>query len=868
MRVLVTGASGDFAAGIIPEILGRGHEVRGLSRRPHSFPSAGYSHHCADIRDADALVAAMDGIEAVVHLAWTTHPMHDVAATRAIDVGGTEAVLEAMRRTGVPRLVTASSVMAYGAHADNPAELKETDPLRPSPKHIYSVHKAEAEGIITASGVNALMIRASNIMGRTTTGVTQEGFATPAIMGMKGGANRFQFIHPDDLSRFFADAIERLDWRGTVNLAAEGSIVMREIAPILGKRYVEVDPVRAEAVLNFLWDKNLFSLDPGAVEAFLNFPIVDTTKLTQEFRFEPAWTNRECVEDFARTNRSHVFLGTRRVAIPWRWPWASAPERTDDGTVRTQASDAAGEFDSKVRDKWGVYTAANTSEAYPGPMTPLSLELGLDSLGAGATAAADAFNFKGELRDALSHDAVGSFGHGLYANLSVVYALGSAMPGAGVSAWEDLLFGDRDGAEPPNVEKVGPLGMARILPGLAGKLLGFAPAIRDADAHARAEQRDPEYYAGLTDAKLVSQLNRMHDEVCQAFALGANAAAFVVPVMEMVRKQGGMGLTTRVRGGAGELPSAGLAAGAHKLADMARGDAGIMAILQGSEPREALAELEASHPDFVREFNAVLRDYGHRGPAEMELANAMFIDDPARFLDVIAKLTKVAQRPAEPTPPMSRRAALAVSMGNRFQRTRELARDAAVRRNHEYRMIARELGRRLASRGVLEDPSDVFYLVRAEIKDPPPNTAQIVARRKAERERLRRERPPLNFAYNYEVAKGSGSEELQPGQSLQGTAVSAGNAKGTVRVLTVDSMDDLKPGEVLVTAFTDVGWTPYFSFASAVVVDTGGEMSHAAVVAREFGIPCVVGTMTGSSSLRTGHLVEVDGSTGKVTRVE
>ena len=106
-----------------------------------------------------------------------------------------------------------------------------------------------------------------------------------------------------------------------------------------------------------------------------------------------------------------------------------------------------------------------------------------------------------------------------------------------------------------------------------------------------------------------------------------------------------------------------------------------------------------------------------------------------------------------------------------------------------------------------------------------------------------------------------------PGESLQGTPVSAGMAKGPVRVLTADSMDDLEPGEVLVCAFTDTGWTPFFAFAAAVVVDTGGEVSHAAVVAREFGIP-VGGTLFGSTVLSTGDVVEVDGATGKVTRVE
>jgi len=177
--------------------------------------------------------------------------MHDIEATRAIDVGGTQAVVTAMERAGVSRLVTASSVMAYGANADNPPLLEEGDPLRPSAKHVYSKHKAEAEALIAASSLNAVMVRATNIMGRGTTGVTQEGFATPAILAMKGGRNLFQFVHPDDLARFFADALDHPEWSGPVNLAAPQTIKMREISIILGKRYLEVSPKRADAVV---WD--------------------------------------------------------------------------------------------------------------------------------------------------------------------------------------------------------------------------------------------------------------------------------------------------------------------------------------------------------------------------------------------------------------------------------------------------------------------------------------------------------------------------------------------------------------------------------------------------------------------------------------
>ena len=103
---------------------------------------------------------------------------------------------------------------------------------------------------------------------------------------------------------------------------------------------------------------------------------------------------------------------------------------------------------------------------------------------------------------------------------------------------------------------------------------------------------------------------------------------------------------------------------------------------------------------------------------------------------------------------------------------------------------------------------------------------------------------------------------------MTGIPASVGVVKGRVRVVTADSINELKPGEILVAESIDVGWTPFFSYAAAVVVNTGAKMSHAAIVAREFGIPCVVGSKTGSRALRTGHVVEVDGASGRVRRVE
>ena len=129
------------------------------------------------------------------------------------------------------------------------------------------------------------------------------------------------------------------------------------------------------------------------------------------------------------------------------------------------------------------------------------------------------------------------------------------------------------------------------------------------------------------------------------------------------------------------------------------------------------------------------------------------------------------------------------------------------------------------------------------------------------------EAPPLHRIKRWEP-DGDRVEELSAGESLTGLPASAGVAKGRVRVVTAESINDLQPGEILVAESIDVVWTPFFSYAAAVVVDTGAMMSHAAIVAREFGIPCVVGSKTGSRALRSGHVVEVDGASGRMTRIE
>lgn len=107
------------------------------------------------------------------------------------------------------------------------------------------------------------------------------------------------------------------------------------------------------------------------------------------------------------------------------------------------------------------------------------------------------------------------------------------------------------------------------------------------------------------------------------------------------------------------------------------------------------------------------------------------------------------------------------------------------------------------------------------------------------------------------------------GGEIVGRPASRGTVEGVVRVArSIVDAREVRPGEVLVAPVTDVGWTPYFTVIAALVTDIGSSVSHGAVVAREYGLPCVVNTIVATQTLRTGDRVRVDGDRGVVTRLE
>jgi pyruvate,water dikinase len=166
---------------------------------------------------------------------------------------------------------------------------------------------------------------------------------------------------------------------------------------------------------------------------------------------------------------------------------------------------------------------------------------------------------------------------------------------------------------------------------------------------------------------------------------------------------------------------------------------------------------------------------------------------------------------------------------------------------------------------MLDRDDGAFYLTVDELLAPlPANVRELVEFRRARREEYRRLEVPSVFT-GMPVPVEAVDELVNEDTVVHGTPAGAGIFEGTVRVvLDAESDDTFDDGEVLVCKLVDPGWTALVSLAGALVTDIGSPASHGAIVARELGITCVVGTGNGTRALRSGDVVRVDGSTGEI----
>ncbi|MHA3024545.1 rifamycin-inactivating phosphotransferase [Mycobacterium sp. BMJ-28] len=230
--------------------------------------------------------------------------------------------------------------------------------------------------------------------------------------------------------------------------------------------------------------------------------------------------------------------------------------------------------------------------------------------------------------------------------------------------------------------------------------------------------------------------------------------------------------------------------------------------------------------------------------------------------DVLARLRTLpdGERKADETKAM-------IDRVRTFAGYREYPKYGMVSRYFIYkRALLREAGR-LVEAGVLGDRDDVYYLRLQEFHEVVRThrvDEELIAQRKAAFRSYQSLRPPRVLTSDGEGVSGAYRRDDLPPGALAGLAVSAGTVEGRARVVVDIASARLEPGDILVTAYTDPSWTPLFVGITALVTEVGGLMTHGAVIAREYGLPAVVGVQDATTLIRDGQRIRVAGGDGYV----
>ncbi|QBD83042.1 phosphoenolpyruvate synthase [Ktedonosporobacter rubrisoli] len=315
-------------------------------------------------------------------------------------------------------------------------------------------------------------------------------------------------------------------------------------------------------------------------------------------------------------------------------------------------------------------------------------------------------------------------------------------------------------------------------------------------------------------------------------------------------------------------------------------------MLEHSAKQLSAAYQQHTLPPIVQQsLSEFLQTYGHRGVAEIDLGLPRWSDDPTHILGVLLNYLRLKEPDQAPDVLFTHGAQQAEAMVHELtrratkrnwlrgwlvnfclRRTRNLV---GMRESHKFyvvKIIARmrdilhPVALELVNNGCLEQTDDLYFLsfqeARAALKGK--DMRDLVRERRAtyEQELHRRHVPHILLSDGSEpstmVATKNGDK------ILHGTPASAGRITAKARVIRDPVGAHLEPGEILIAPSTDPGWTPLFLTAGALIMEMGGSMSHGAVVAREYGIPAVVGVIGATERIQTGQIISVDGSTGSI----
>jgi pyruvate,water dikinase len=559
-------------------------------------------------------------------------------------------------------------------------------------------------------------------------------------------------------------------------------------------------------------------------------------------------------------------------------------------------------------DRFPGYTRGNAGEVMAEPVSPLAWTFCWEP--GPVQGCVDGFEQMGVFDRIEYGDPPESFGlfGGYFYNSLTQSRLFGVRSGAGWEAIDRTFFDTASQQIPPYVEEPW-----HISPCKTEKLTAVMGWVTTTDRFPEAELQKLEAkslrdsrpdLAAQTDQQLVARAFSIQRHLRVQFSsvvwasMGSSVGPGILPaLLGEVEPEAIAKLMT----GLGDVDSAGIAAQIFDISRLVRASAELTEVFNGPLER-TFDRLNASGSDDAAAFRAAVEafmyDHGSRGPNEWDIYQWSYETNPIMLVQAIER-ARHAPDDANPALTIERGAAerqrlvakyeeafanneealgafrAAVNTVSVWMSARERIKSSNIRCHNEVRMCFAELGRRMTERGHLEHPRQIFMLLADELDTFMADPAAFSATLK-EREQdylslyeleppyiVNGEAPPLGTWKR----RGEGEyEQVQVGDVLSGIAGSPGTATGTARVL-LDLSDPsrLELGEILVAPSTDPSWTPLFLVAAGVVTDIGAVGTHAVIISRELGIPCVPSIADATRRIPDGATITVDGSLGTIT---
>ncbi len=562
--------------------------------------------------------------------------------------------------------------------------------------------------------------------------------------------------------------------------------------------------------------------------------------------------------------------------------------------------------------RYPIYTRGNVGEVFPDPVAPFSATFAITpySEPGWRDALVRTGVFREDEFDPERNEIIGIFGGYCFLNVSINRISGVRVPGMTPEMIDLALFGAQPGI-PPYEPVAGDEDEERTNAAFEWLIWIMTatglPELAEDEAVTKALREERPDVATLSDAELLERVRGLYDDhfrrlFAQHIFVSVSIQIPLGIITQVCEAVGDPSLAMRLVAGLGDVESAAPSFAMWRLGRRVAGsealtaefDAGVAGLLDRLEARRGIDEVDT----FLGELATFLHDYGSRGPNEWDTTSHTWETRPELALAAVDRLRlqddaddperhhgeRGADREAVAAqlraalvdqPEVLEQFQQALAAAALFFPGRERSKTNAVRFIHETRVLLHELGRRLVERGHFDDPTD-FGMVLADeldllLADPGALVPELRVRRARHRE-LAELLPPFAFAGEppgvdtWERRDAHVEEAASVGDVLEGISGCPGAATGTARVI-LDPSDPsaLQPGDVLVAPITDPSWTPLFLAASAVVVDVGAQLSHAIIVSRELGIPCVVSVTGATQRIPDGAVVTVDGTAGTVT---